>query len=448
VHEIALKPLSLKDVNQLLADALRCEPAHTRPLAELVHEKTEGNPFFTIQFLTTLAEEHLLEFEAWEAAWRWDVNRIRAMGFTDNVVDLVLGKLTRLPVITQKALRQLACLGNSAEITTLSMVRGGSEEDLHADFLEAVRGGFVLRLADSYKFLHDRVREAAYALIPEEQQAEVHVRIGRVMIGKMTPDEIAKKIFDIVNQLNLGLALIFGPEEKERVAELNLSAGKKAKASAAYPSACTYFSLGIALLGDGGWETRYDLASGLWLERAECELLCANFAESERLVSQLLSRGKSKVDRAAAYRLKIRLHMMQSDNLQAIRSGLECLRIFGVGMPAQPTRDEVQVEYDKVWVNLGERSIESLIDLPLMTDPEMHTVMGVLSVLSHAAYLIDTNLTQLLAFRMVNVSLKYGTTDTSAHGYAGLGLFLGPVFHRYDDGDRFAKLAIHLEGFP
>jgi PAS domain S-box-containing protein len=444
VHEIALKPLSLKDVNQLLADALRCEPAHTRPLAELVHEKTEGNPFFTIQFLTTLAEEHLLEFEAWEAAWRWDVNRIRAMGFTDNVVDLVLGKLTRLPVITQKALRQLACLGNSVEITTLSMVHGGSEEDLHADFLEAVRGGFVLRLADYYKFLHDRVREAAYALIPEEQQAEAHVRIGRTMIAKMTSDEIAKKIFDIVNQLNSGLALIVDPEEKERVAELNFNAGKKAKASAAYASACTYFSLGTALLGDGGWETRYELAFGLRLERAECEFLGANFAEAERLISQLLCRAKSKIDRAAAYRLKIRLHMMQSDNLQAIRSGLECLRMFGIEKPAQPTRDEVQIEYDKVWVNLGERSIESLIDLPLMTNPEMHTLMGVLSVLSIAAYLIDTNLTQLLACQMVNVSLKYGTTDASAHGYAGLGLFLGPVFHRYDDGDRFARLAIQL----
>src|SRR4029077_11177933 len=150
VHEIELGPLSLADVNQLLSDALRCEPAHARALAQLVHEKTGGNPFFTIQFLTALAEEHLLEFEAREAAWRWDLNRIRAKGFTDNVVDLMITKLRRLPAATQEALKQLSCLGNSVKISTLSIVHETSEEEMHAAFWEAVRAGLVLRLGASY----------------------------------------------------------------------------------------------------------------------------------------------------------------------------------------------------------------------------------------------------------------------------------------------------------
>jgi serine/threonine protein kinase len=229
MHEILLKPLSFADVTQIIGDALRCQSAHVHPLAELVQEKTAGNPFFAIQFLTSLSEEHLLEFDAHGSTWNWDVNRIRAKGFTDNVVDLMVGKLKRLPARTQKALRQLACLGNSAEVTTLSIVQGKSERQIHSDLLEAVRGGLVLRLGASYKFLHDRVQEAAYAFIPRELRSGRHLRIGRLLIAKMTADRVTEKIFDIVNQLNAGLALIADPDEKERVAELNLKAGRRPK---------------------------------------------------------------------------------------------------------------------------------------------------------------------------------------------------------------------------
>src|SRR5271165_5160985 len=444
VHEIVLGPLSLADVNQLLRDTLRCELVHAEPLAELVHEKTGGNPFFAIQFLTTLAEEYLLEFDAREAVWRWDVNRIRAKGFTDNVAELMVAKLKRLPDITQEALRQLACLGHSAEITSLAIVQGKSEKELHSDLWEAARGGFVLRQGESYKFVHDRVQEAAYALIPEELRAQFHLSVGRLMIAKMTPEQIADKIFDIVNQLNSGLALISDPDEKERVAELNLKAGRKAKASTAYASACIYLSAGMDLLGSNAWEHRYELGFGLWLERAECEYLNGNFEKTEELAEELLFKVASKVDNAAAYRLKILLQMMRAEYRQAVDTGLECLRLFGIQMPAHPTREQVQAAYEKIWLNLGRRSIESLIDLPLMTDPEKQAAMRVLSVLASAAFFTDSNLFYLLVYQMAKASLKYGTTDASVHGYADLALILGPIFHRYPEGYRFAKLACSL----
>jgi PAS domain S-box-containing protein len=443
VREIALAPLSLDDVGQLIADSLHQEHTRTEPLARLVHEKTAGNPFFAIQFLTALAEERLLEFDPREGAWRWDIKRIRARRITENVVDLLVGKLTRLPDITRETLKQIASLGNSAETTALMMVRGGPENQLHSDLGAALREGLVVRVGGSYRFVHDGVQEAAYSLIPEEMRAEVHLQIGRLLRVRMSADELAEDIFDVVNQLNRGAALIYELDEKHCVAELNLRAGRKAKASTAYAAACTYLSAGMALVNREDWERRYGLMFSLWLLRAECEFLCGNFEDAARLISELIERAATKTDKAAAYRLRIDLHNMKSAYQEAVGSALECLRLFGIEMPEHPTWEQVHDEYEKVWWNLGARSIESLIDQPPMTDPEIQAATRVLSGL-RVAFFTDKNLFLLSTCLIVNLSLQYGTIDASAHGYATFGNILGRAFHRYDDAYRFGKLGVDL----
>ncbi|MEA3181833.1 MAG: hypothetical protein QOI59_5356, partial [Gammaproteobacteria bacterium] len=184
VQEIVLAPLTLDDVTRFVADTLHCELERAEPLALLVYDKTLGNPFFAIQFLTALAEEGLLSFDAYAAAWIWDLPRIRAKGYTDNVVDLMVGKLKRLPEATQERFKQLACLGNVAEIAALTLVHGLSEEQLHAEFWDAVRTGLIFRQNGGYAFLHDRVQEAAYGLIPEPERPAIHLRIGRLLAGQ------------------------------------------------------------------------------------------------------------------------------------------------------------------------------------------------------------------------------------------------------------------------
>ena len=444
VQEITLAPLAKEDLEGLIADSLRCAPDRVEPLALLVHEKTGGNPFFAIQFISALAEEGLLNFDHGSGRWSWDLGCIHAKGYTDNVVDLMVGKLNRLPVETQKTLKEFACLGNSAEVATLSIVHGTSEEEVHSDLWEALRLGFIVRLEASYKFGHDRVQEAAYLLIPEELRAEAHLRIGRQLYSSMTPEEVAENIFRVVNQLNAGAALITERAEKERVAELNLAAGQKTKASAAYALACNYFALGMAMAGRSGWKRRYDLALGLWLERAECEFLTGNIETAERLISEVLQKARSKLDKAAAYRLWVQLCVFKTQNGQAVDIALECLGLFGIEMPPHPTPQQVQNEYEEVWKNLKGRSIASLIELPRMSDREMQAAMSVLSTLSAPAMNTDNNLFRLLICHMVNVSVKYGITAASTHGYAWFGVILGPVFHRYKDGYRFGKLAVDL----
>src|ERR1700722_4610479 len=441
MQEIVLSPLGLDDVGRLVTDALHCE-GDSVPLAKLGHEKTGGNPFFSIQLLTTLAEEGLLRLDPNAATWIWDLAGIQAKGYTENVVDLMVGKVKRLSGATQTALQQLACLGNVVEIATLSLVFGESEEEIHTSLLEAARTRLILRLEGSYAFLHDRIQEAAYALIPEGERAGAHLRIGRVLC--VTAEGLAEHLFDVANHFNRGAALLIVRDEKVHAAAIDLRAGRKAKASGAYASARGYFSAGMALLDERDGGSHHELTFSLWLERAECELLSGDFDTAEQLILELLQRGTSRVDQAAAYNLKILLHTVKSENPQAVDSALTCLRLFGIDIPAGPTWEEVQAEYEALWQTLGETPIESLIDLPLRIDAELEAAVQVLSAVGPPAYSTDFHLFCLIACRIVKIAIQHGMSNASTNGFAILGFIVGPVFHRYTESYRFAKLACDL----
>jgi PAS domain S-box-containing protein len=444
VEEISLPPLGLGDVGELVSNALNCTPEHALSLTQLVHQKTAGNPFFAIQFLRSLAEEGLVKRDPDAEGWVWNLARIRAHGYTDNIVDLMVKKLKRLSGSAQTALQQLACLGNVADIATLSMVFGQSEEDIHTALLDAVRAGLILRLEGSYAFLHDRIQEAAYTLIPEGDRAGAHLRIGRVLLATMSEDQLDEHLFDVVNQLNRGSGRLADQSEREEFAAFNLRTGRRARASAAYASASTYFASGIELLDGRDWSRQHELKFRLSLEFAECELICGSLENVSQLIVELLQHAASDIEFANASCLKVNLHVLAGEHPVAIDSALTCLRRFGIDLPAHPTLEQVRAEYETVWQTLNGRSIESLIDLPLMTDPKIQAAMQVLSVLAGPATFTDFQLFCLLACRMVNVSIQHGMSGSSAYAYASLGSVLGPNFHRYRDGYRMARLACDL----
>jgi PAS domain S-box-containing protein len=440
-QEIVLAPLGPEDVGRLVSDSLRCERTSAGPLAQLVYEKTGGNPFFAIQFLTALAEEGMIRLDRDRAAWVWDLERIRGKGYSDNVVDLMVSKLRRLSGTTQTALQRLACLGNVAEVATLCTVFGQSEIDVHSAHLEAARTGLIFLIEGFYVFPHDRIQEAAYALIPKSQLAAAHLRIGRALLASLTKEGLADHLFDVANQFNRGAELLIDHNEKVQVAGIDLRAGRKAKESAAYASAREYFSSGMALLDESDWSSQYELTFRLWLERAECELLTGDFDRAGQLIEQLLLREKSTVDEAAGYHLKVQLHILRGETQETVNTALACLRQFGIEMPVHPTEAQVRAEYDAVWQALDGRTIESLIDLPMMTDPELQAAMKVLSVVAAPSYFIDFRLFCFLACLMARLSIQYGMSEDSANAYCNLGVILGSAFHRYDEGNRFGKLA-------
>jgi len=446
VSSIVLSPIAPEQLAAFVREALHCRREEAAPLAELVHEKTAGNPFFAIQFLTALYEERLIELDGHAGVFRWDVARIRAKAFTDNVVDLMIGKLRRLPAATQSALKQLACLGNSADIALLAMVHGVSEEETHADLWEVARAGLILRLDGKYKFLHDRVQEAAYSLIPEGERTAVHLEIGRLLLLHTAPPELDEKVFEIVNQLNRGAALIVAREERERVAELNLVAGKRAKGSTAYASALKYLTAGSALLdrGEDIWEQRYELTFALDLSRAECEYLTGDLTAAELRLSMLSRRARNLVDAAAVTCVRLALYTTLDRSDQGVEACLEYLQRIGVVWSPHPTDAEVRGEFERMWRQLGSRSIEELVSLPPMTDRCCRATMDVLTDTISPALFTDKNLLCLVVGHMTNLSLEHGNSDASCFAYVMLAMVLGPRFGDYQAGFCFGKLSIDL----
>jgi PAS domain S-box-containing protein len=444
VQDITLAPLARDHLGQMIADALRSDTGHAAPLADLVHAKTAGNPFFVIQFLSALAEEDLLHFEHDAGRWGWDLARIEAKGYTDNVVDLLVGRLHRLPLAARVALQQLACLGNGATIRMLAIVLGNVEVQVHADLWEAVRQELVLLLGGTCKFVHDRVQEAAYSVVPEASRPAAHLRIGRLLVAHTKPEQREEAIFEIVSQLNRGTALITESAEREQLAELNLLAGKRAKASMAYASALTYLTTGAVLLAKDCWNRQHELAFALELNRAECEFLTGALAEAEARLAGLSSCAADTVERATVACLRIDLYVTLSQIERAIAVGLDYLRHQGIEWSPRPTNDESSHEYERIWSQLGGRTIEELLDLPLMNDSGSLATLDVLTKLAGPAYLWDANLLALIPCRATHLSLERGNSAGSCFAYVMFGAVAAARFGDYDSAYRFGKLGCEL----
>ena len=443
VHEIRLTSLSIRDLKRLLVDCLHCEPERVASLAQLVHEKTAGNPFFSVQFISSLTEEGLLTFDHGKTQWYWDLTRINAREYSDNVVDLMIRKLNRLPSNILRVLQQLACLGNTVEVTQLRLVYNDWEE-MHALLQEAVRTGLVVSSQRAYRFLHDRIQEAAYSSIPEHLRGAEHLRIGRLLAARTSPEEIDDKIFEIVSQLNRGSHLMAALEDRQRTAEFNLIAGRRAKTAIAFASAVSYLAAGRVLLTEDSWEQQYRLIFDLELNRAECEFMTGEVSKAEQRLAMLSPRAANFTDLAAVIDIQAKLYTHVGKTSDAVAICLESLRRVGVLLSPHPTDEDVRREYERMRQQIGARNIASLIDMPRMNDAKWRKVMHVMAALTVPANMYDANLMHFVNLRIANLSLEHGNTDESCIGYVNLCLILGRRFGDYHAGYRFAQLSVDL----
>jgi PAS domain S-box-containing protein len=343
-------------------------------------------------------------------------------------------------------LQLLACIGNSAEFDLFGMASRLSKDEMHERLGEAVRAGLVFRTERSYRFLHDRVQEAAYSLISENLRSEMHLRIGWLLAADISQREDA--IFEIVNQLDRGAAFIASQNEREQLAELNLRAGQRARSSTAYASALRYCAAGMALLTDDCWERRHELIFALELLRAECEFLTGELSAANERLAALATHAANPVERATVACLRMDVHTMFGRNSDAVAVALEYFRQLGIDWSAHPTEEEARHEYDRMWSQFRERSIEDLIKLPLVRDPASLATFDVLVRLGAPARFTDINLYSLVACRGVNLSLEHGNCDASCVAYIRVGMLAGPSFGDYEAGYRLAQLGYELcEGY-
>jgi transcriptional regulator with GAF, ATPase, and Fis domain len=455
VHEIDPAPLQREDIYALISDTLHQSQLEIEPLANVVYEKTAGNPFFAKQFLQELAYERCLAFDTSAGAWKWDLALIQAHGYTENVFDLLATKLDRLSADTQQALQHLACLSRGRP-DALSIVLGCSEDKLLVRFSEASDAGLLWRSEGGYAFSHDRIREAAYALIPEHERATVHLRIGRALLAKLPALDNSEKVFEVVDQLNRGVALVTSPAEQVQIAELNLIAGQRARLSSAYKSALVYLAAGEALLSEENWRQHYNLRFSLALHRAECEFLTGELIAADERLSRLQDRALGPTDLAAVTCLRIDVYTTLDRTDRAIEVGLEQLRVLGIELPmhpilvwsgscfVDPSEDEIHKEYDRLRQQLEEQPIEELAALPSTSDPHLLALMEILRAMLPAARFANIKLLFLVLFRMVNLSLHRGHSDASTVAYAEMSQVLGPLFGNFRDGFRFGNLGLAL----
>ncbi|MEG4584342.1 AAA family ATPase [Microcoleus sp. MOSTC5] len=477
INTITLAPLSQVKVNQLVADTLKCSETLALPLSQLISQKTQGNPFFATQFLKALHQDRLIQFTpptppyqgGATGGWQCDIAQVNQQAVTDDVVVFMGFQLRKLPPSTQQILQLAACIGNQFDLATLAIVSEHSEIETSADLWKALQEGLILPLSDVYKFyqgeenerlvasnenttkqiakyrfLHDRVQQAAYSLIPDEQKTATHLKIGQSLQQKFSELEQEEKLFDLVGHLNLGIELIIQPQERESLAQLNLKAGQKARNSTAYTAAIVYLQTGIELLTANCWQNQYKLTLSLYIAATEAAYLNADLDRMQQMAALVLEEAQTILDKVKIYEIQIMALTAQSQMLEAIAVARDALGQLGVEFPTAPDEAKISQVLQTLAGQLSNRRIEELIDLPIVSDPQTQAAMQMLGMLFAPIIQGMPGLLPILSATMVSLSLQFGNSPASTVGYVIYGLVLCGFLGEVETGYSFGRLALNL----
>ncbi len=469
INHINLLPLKLGHISQLIAETLHTDIESVAPLAHLIVGKTQGNPFFVNQFLKTLYAEKLLQFNPPKSdsqiapqLWHWDIAHIEAMDITENVVELMINRLKKLPKLTQLVLQLAACAGNKFDLNTLAIIYEESAAETFADLLPAIQAGLILPTSefkitslevdnshiviDTYKFLHDRVQQSAYSLIEEKLQKSVHLQIGQLLLENISLEEQEDRIFEIVDHLNLGLVLLVEEKSIIELATLNLSAARKAKDAMAYAAAREYLIVAMASLPSDIWTKNYYLALNIYQERAEVEYLNGNFEDSENLINLILSQEISPIEKAEVYNMLIVQYTLLTKYEQAIAAGRKALALLDINLPENVLELQIAVaielaEAKTKWENI---EIPALINQEKMQISAQKTAMKLFSNMGALTFFSSQDLWKLTVVKAMNLSFKYGFVAGGSYCYSCYGIILGSILGDYNSAYQFGLLSLKL----
>ncbi|MDP5016106.1 MAG: serine/threonine-protein kinase PknK, partial [Dolichospermum sp.] len=449
VNQITLQPLDQSHIKLLIADTLFCPESHSQDLIKLLLQTTQGNPFFTNQLLKSLHEDGLITFNFTMNYWQCDINAAQALYRNDDIVNFLRIQLQKLPKNTQNILTIAACIGNQFDLFTLSIVCEKSQIEIAAELWDALQEELIITqnedykffkdeqspfnltvnsqesIVVQYKFIHDSVQQAAYSLISDVDKSATHLKIGQLLLKNTNAAEWEEKIFEIVNQLNIGITLINNQTEKYELAKLNLIAGCKAKSSTAYEAAIRYLKIGLELLAVDSWEYEYELTLNLYVEAVEAEYLNIHPEQAITYIEIVRKNATSVLDQVKVYKKQMLMYDMEL----SINTGLKLLDMLGVTLEQVPP------------IHLN---VDDLIQLPKMTDPHTLAAMGILMSLSLVAYLSNPSLVLPIIFTMIHLSINYGNSADSAYGYVVYGFLLCDALSDIETGYSYGKLAFNL----
>ncbi|XZO00390.1 MAG: AAA family ATPase [Microcoleus sp.] len=437
VKMIALAPLRREHINQMIADTFSSNIETVKPLSELVVRKTNSNPFFVNEFLKYLYHQNLIIFNFDSHIWQWNIAQIEEIAITNNVVELMIAKLKTMTEESQQVLRLAACIGRHFDLNTLSIICEKLTTELFSYLRPAIQSELIISLSEldselliqSYKFGHDRIQEAAYALIDESDKKAIHLQIGRLLRQNRLPETLSEKIFEIVEHFNIAFELITHQQERDEIAKLNLIAGQKAKAATAYSEAVQYLHTGLNLLADDSWQVQYQLTLNLYTEAVEAEYLNTNFEEADKLSEIVFKQAKTIVDKFKVYDAKMQFACIQNQMSSAIDTGLQLLEMLGVSLSKTPPN------------NLN---IDSLYELPEMTDPVLLSAMRIFINLFSPAYISNPALLPTIAFTMLELCIREGNSPQAAFAYAFYGVLLCTGMNDIEAGYKFGRLALQV----
>lgn len=454
--ELPLQPLDLDQVTQLIADTLRVERDRCRNLAAACIEKTQGNPFFLSQFLYALHQEGLIGFR--EQQWQWDEDAIKAQEMTDNVIELMVSKIQKLPETTQQVLPLAACIGSSFNLRTLSLVSHLPPRTVADRLWSAMTEGLILFQDDTYRlsqhqeperaryrFVHDRVQQAAYSLIADSELEPLHLQIGNQLWHSLPPDEMENRIFEICNHLNLARDLLDTRTERTQLAELNFKAGIRARESAAFASAQEYYDIGLQLLPDNTWDSEYELCLALHTAAAECANILGHKRRMLELVNAIERHATALLDRVQAYEIRIQSQVANNEFHGALNTALSTLQQLGVCIPAKPSGAQLLRAVAKTQWLLRRLPSERILQLQEMKNPQLQAAMPILASMFGAIKFSSSELRPLVMARQVELTLKQGLTPSSALAFAGYGGVLCGQFNQIEQGYRLGQLALELD---
>jgi predicted ATPase/signal transduction histidine kinase len=468
LHKITLSSLASVDVNHWICDTLNCSSKLAEPLTKLVFQKTKGNPFFITQFLKALYEEGAISFDFQLRSWQCDLSRVKDFALTDDAIEFMGIQLQKLPQNTQTVLKLAACIGHQFDLNTLAIVREQSAAETAGDLWKALEEGLVLPTSQVYKFfqaedidggdgsaiaassvptyrfLHDRVQQAAYTLIPESQKQATHLQIGQLLLSHIPESEREEKVFDIVNQLNYGVDLIADEGDRLQLAKLNAIAGQKAKTATAYASAKTYLEMGRFLLPKEAWQNHYSLTLDLYVLGAETAYLSADFEAMDRLAQTVLDRSVTLLDRVKIYEIKLSACTSQVQPQKAVAMGVEVLDLLGIHFPSEPTPNDIESALGETASLFVGKNIVDLADASEMRDQEKQAALRILSAIISPCYITAPLLLPLAIVQMVRLSFEYGNAPLSAFAYGLYGLVLSGVIGDIETGYEFGKLALKI----